>query len=363
MAGYSVRSLAELSTQARGFFTQTIPGAIASVWANTFTVVGKVIALLNFEHELRRRWLFQQMFASTADDTWLERHAFELGLTRQPAAKAFGHVAFVTIAGTVIPSGIVLTRADGATFRTISGATATGPSTDLPVEAVEPGVLGNSDVGAVLTRDPTLILPGFAATGVVDGDKLSGGADREKLEALRARVLARKRQIPNGGSAADYMEWVREALPTVKDVYVDSFANDQRSVWVLFTVTDQPNGVPSTAQLTTVQAYVDDLMRRPITARVFVVAPSVQEVSVTIRSLNPDTPDTRAAIEAELEALFEDRAEPGRPSGAFSFSRSWINEAVSRATGEDRHVLALPATDLVFTAGNMPVLGSIFYTD
>ena len=359
---YSIRSLTDLSNEARGFFTQTIPGAIASVWANTFTVIGKVIALVNFEHELRRRWLFAQLFASTADDLWLQRHGFELGLTRIPASGAYGTVTLAATPGTVVPGGLTFARGDGATYTTISGGVASGNSISLTIEADLAGAAFNVAAGETLTLDAASVVAGLSSTATVEAPGLTGGADIEPIETFRARVLARKRKPPQGGSAPDYEEWAREALSTVLAVYVDSFVNDVRSVWLQFTVSDQPNGIPTPGQVAIVQAYVDDPVRRPVTARVFVSAPIPSPVAILIGGLAPDTPDIRAAVAAELAALFTDRARPSKPSSFFVLSYSWLDEAISRATGEDSHRLVTPAGDLTFDPGVMPVLGTVSYT-
>ena len=373
MAGYNIRSLNELSAQARQFFTQSIDGAIASVWANTFTVISKVLALLDFEHEMRRAWLFKQVFASTADELWLTRHGFELGMTRAPGVPAFGQVSLSAPTGVRVPAGLSFTRGDGATYTSLTPATGRAGSVTLYVEADLAGATGNAPAGTTLALSPDSPVPdgvGDTAT-VLDDPKmsgLSGGIDAEGLERFRARVLARKRNPPHGGSASDYAMWLREAIPNAAGVWVDSFSNDTRSVWVAFTVDDGSGAgtarLPTPGEIATAQSVLDDPIRRPVTARVFVVGLVPIPVPLLIAGLFPDTPDIRAAIAAEVAAVFADRAEPGKPTlGPFTLSRSWLDEAVSRATGEDRHRLPTPPDDLVFLAGQMPVLGPIAYTD
>ncbi|MGU3539971.1 baseplate J/gp47 family protein [Methylobacterium sp. A54F] len=362
MAGYSIRPLAELGREARAFFTQSIPGAVASVWANSFVVIGKVLALLNFEHELRRRWLYQQMFASTAAREWLIRHGFEVGLTIDPPARAMGTITLAAAQYTVVPSGLQFTRADGVTYTTIAGATATTNSVSLPVQADAAGLIGNCEAG----EDLSLVdepIEGLDTLASVDPGGLAGGADEEDLEVFRARVLARRRRAAQGGSSPDYETWAREALAQVDRVWVDSFANDQRSVWVAFTVTDRPNGIPTEGQRALVQAYISDPVRRPVTARAYAVVPTPLAVPVLIQGLTPDTIDIRTSVETELAATFADRAEPGRPDGSGLFSRSWLDEAIARATGEERHVIVAPAADIPVEPGQMPVLGAVTYTD
>ncbi|MGF3027540.1 baseplate J/gp47 family protein [Methylobacterium aquaticum] len=371
MAGYKIRSLDELGAQARQFFIQSVPGAVASVWANTFTVIGKVLALLDFEHDLRRAWLFKQIFASTADEMWLVRHGYELGLTRAPGTSAFGTVSLPVPTGVRVPEGLAFVRADGATYTSLTPATGRAGSATLYVEADLAGADGNAPAGTTLTLSPDTPVPdGVGGTATVLDDPalpgIQGGIDAESLEAFRARVLARKRAPPHGGSASDYAMWLREAVPSAAGVWVDSFSNDTRSVWVAFTVDDGSgtSRIPTPGEIAVAQAYLDDPLRRPVTARVFVVGLLAIPVPLTIAGLAPDRPEVREAVAAEVGAVFADRAEPGKPTlGPFTLSRSWLDESVSRATGEDRHRLLLPAGDIVFGAGEYPEMGAISYTD
>lgn len=365
MAGYKIRPLAELSQQARGFFTQSVTGAIASVWANTFTVFAKVLGLLNFEHEQRRAFLYDQIFASRAGKVWLLRHGFELGLQPFPALSALGTATADATPGLTIPAGLRYARADGAVYAVAAEEAAVGNSLTLTLEADAPGGLGNCAAGTVLTLlDPDDAPAGLGRVAVVDGGGLGGGADEEKLEPFRARVLRRKRNPPQGGARPDWETWVGEALGSVvQAVFVDSFSNETRAVWVAFTVGDQPNGIPTDAQVALVQAYINDPVRRPVTARAYAIKLALLPIPVAIQGLAPDTADVRASVEAELAAEFLDRAGPGLPSQPATLSRSWLGEAVSRAVGESRHVIALPVADVVVAAGYLPVLGPVTYSD
>src|SRR5579872_6549867 len=112
---YPTRTLAQLATAAWGFFTETIPGAMVRLWPNTFRVIGKVLALIDFENELRRQWLAKQLFASTATDpAWLARHGWELGLVPDPATAATGSATVSCTPALLIPAGLQFERADGA---------------------------------------------------------------------------------------------------------------------------------------------------------------------------------------------------------------------------------------------------------
>ena len=358
--GYSIRTLATLGQQARLFFTQAVPGALVSLWANTFTVLGKVLALLDFEHELRRQWLFRQLFASTADVVWLTRHGFELGIVPDAGTAASGTVTS-PCSGLVepIPAGTQFKRADGATYSTIAATPApTGATVDLILQADAVGAAYDVDPGNTLALVIASGVPfQLGAQATVDAAGLTGGVDAEDIETFRARVLYRKRNPPQGGSIPDYVEWTGQALASVRNVYVDSFANDSRSVWVCFTVSDQPNGIPTPAQVATVQAYVDDPVRRPVTARVFATAPTSVDVPIMIRNFAPDTPDTRAAVAAEIAALQLDEIEPSTPSTPFTLYLEIIEAAINRATGVKAFTLVSPPADIAYSiGGQFPVL-------
>lgn len=364
MAGYVVRSLAQLASEARSALAQAVQGTASRLLPNVWRVEGKVLALLGFEHEQRRAFLYDQIFASTAGERWLARHGFELGLAPAPAASAIGIVIVAATPGTVVPAGLRFGRGDGAIYTTLAAETATGTTVALTVEADLAGAAGNADPGIRLTlADPDEALEGLDTEAVVGPEGLAGGGDPEALESFRARVLARKRRPPQGGAAPDYETWTREALLQVDRVWVDSFNNDARSVWVAFTVTDQPDGIPTPGQVAVVQNYINDAVRRPVTARAYAVAPARLPVPVTIRGLTPDTLDVRQSVDEEVNATFADLAEPGRPSGATVFSRSWLTEAVARAVGEDRHEILSPVNDIEVPPGFIPVWGGIAYTD
>lgn len=364
--GYEIRTLATLATQARQFFTQSIPGALVRIWANTFTVLGKVLALLDFEHELRRRWLFKQVFASTADQLWLTRHGFELGLAPDPGNFAVGSITVAVTAGDVVPLGTSWARGDGVTYSTLVAVVATGTSADLPLQCDQVGAIGDMAAGDTLTvvlTDNVPISLDLNPTGTVDAAGLTGGTDAEDVETFRARVLYRKRNPPQGGSAPDYEEWVGKALSTAKSVYVDSFQNDSRSVWVCFTVTDQPSGVPTSGQVAIVEAYVSDPVRRPVTARVFSTGPTAIAAPIAVTHFYPDTDDTRGAVLAELAALQADEIQPATPSAPFVLYREAIDAAIKRAAGVVHFTLVTPATDTTYsTPGQMPVLGVPAYS-
>lgn len=363
MAGYSPRSLGELSTEARGYFA-AVDGAVVNVWPNNFTITAKVLALLSREHEDRRAVLYRQIFRASADEAWLERHGYEDGLPREPGLPARGQLRVTAPSGTVIPDGLIFRRSDGALYTSLGAVTATAGGATLPIEADEPGTFANIPAGGTLTLSTDSVAPSsMSRTGTVLAGGLSGGTDEEGIEAYRQRLLAARRKPRSGGNGADYRAWAMSALApgVVRDVFAERFGADS-AIWLQFTVSDQANGVPSPAQVAAVQARIDNPLCKPLAARVSVSAPAPVAVAIDIVGLAPDTPEARAAIATELAAHFADNAEPGRPSGAYRLDRDGLRDAIRRAIGKATFTLAAPVADLSFLAGTMPVLGPITHS-
>ncbi|WP_457091404.1 baseplate J/gp47 family protein [Microvirga sp. P5_D2] len=360
---FVVPKLSDLSQRVRLIIAEATEGAITDLWPNLNVILAKILALVGKEWHLRVKFLYRQLFASTADEVWLVRHGFELGITRIPAKVATGFALVDVPVGTVVPYGVTFRRADGALFRTRTSGVGTGVGTSLEFEAVVAGALGNTDAGQTLNLVDTGVVTGLGDAATVSVGGFGGGANVEPIETLRQRILDRKRNPPQGGSGPDWVRWTKESSGAISRVFVDSFIGDSREVWISFLRSDRPNGIPTPSDVAAVQAYLSDPIRRPVTARVSVVAPIPQPVAIHIAGLSPNTPAIRAAIEAELAAMFVDLSAPAMPSAYFTLSRSWISEAISRATGERRHVLITPATDLTYpAAANMPVLGPISYS-
>ena len=352
------RTIAAISASIRGDMRRELPGTDALVWPNTLSVFSKVVAMANHLIEQRAAWIYRQIFASTADRQHLERHAFEFGLARKPASRASGVVLTTGTPGAVYAAGLAFSSGADI-YRTILPATAAeNGDIFLTVRSEKSGAATNRDVGETLTLIDVALAPSLGTTATVTTGGIGGGADVESDDELRARVLDRKRRPPQGGATSDYEQFAL-AVPGVVKAWAWSFANGPGTVGVWFLFAGRPNLVPTQQDALTVQAAIE--ARRMVRASLSVAAPIPSPVDVTISGLSRDTVDARAAIEASLREMLYDRGKPGVAAEAFVLSRSWIAEAISHAIGEDRHVLASPLVDVVFTGGEYPVLGTVTY--
>lgn len=183
---------------------------------------------------------------------------------------------------------------------------------------------------------------------------LSGGADVETDDALRARLLARIQQPPHGGASYDYTAWALE-VPGVTRAWVYPAELGLGTVTLRFVRDNDGTGtaiIPDAGEVAAVQAYID--ARRPVTAQLTVVAPAAVPLNFTIQGLVPATLTVQAAVQAELADLLLREAVPG---GIILLSH--IRAAISAAAGETDYVLTAPLSNVTNSTGNMSTMGSI----
>lgn len=297
-------------------------------------------------------YIARQALPDTADDEDLVRWSqIWLSTGRKAATYATG-IRAVQVSGTagkVLDQGSKLVRSDGQQYVTTESITL-GTTTGLvSVRALTAGDSANTSAGIALS----LFQPvdGFQSGALVVSPGITGGVDEESIEELRSRVLKRIKQPPQGGSEADYETWALEVAGVTR-AWVRPRLMGPGTVVVLVADDNADTApIPSDATVAAAQLHIESV--RPVTAEVFVAAPSVLAVPVTV-AISPDTTATRAAVVAELEDLFLREAEPG---GAIKLSK--IREAVSIASGIEDSRVDSPITNPQGTAGQIPVLGTI----
>lgn len=355
---FNILSPHEISVRLRGALRRYLPGTDALIWPNNLTAIVKTAAAGLHDVHLRGAWLYDQIFTRTADGAHVERHGADLGIYRRTQSRAMGRVTLSGYADTIYPAGIGFSFG-GRLYRSVSDARSNlaGVMT-LIIQSDDYGVITNIAAGESLERLDPGLFPNLDLAAIVTDGGIGGGADDESDESLRARILDRKRRPPQGGAISDYEQFAL-AIPGVKKAWAFPFDDAPGTVGVWFTFTGRTNGIPESGDVAAVQDALD--ARRLIRAGLSVAAPIAQPLDVVISGLSGDTLKTRASIEAGIRSMLEDRARPGVASSAFVLSRSWVSEAVSLALGEERHVLVTPASDIVYTGGTMPVLGTVTY--
>nr|WP_314074895.1 baseplate J/gp47 family protein [uncultured Roseococcus sp.] len=345
-------TLDTLRRDARSAFEAHLPGADAALRFSVLKVVSDVVAgqtHLTFGY---LDWIARQVIPDTAQADFLDRWAGLHGIPRRPATRAAGLVSLTGIEGAVLPQGSRLTRPDGTGYITTAPATlgSLGTAT-VSVEAEAGGEAGNAGPNVALTLSVAIV--GLSGTALVGADGLSGGKFAESDDSLRARLVARLSSPPQGGAKRDYEAWAL-TVPGVSRAWVYPRNRGNGTVDVAFVMDARTNIIPLVADVAAVQAAIDPL--RPVTADCIVFAPVAVPLNVTISGLSPDTLAVRAAIRVELDDQLRRDAEPGG-----TIHRSRLIEAVSRASGENYHVMSAPVGDVVHAAGHIAVLGTVAF--
>ena len=306
-------------------------------------------------------WLARQLLPDTAEQEWLDRHA-HMWLTnadgttgRKLATLAAGQVALTGQTWVPAPAGIRLRSDTQIEYETTVQVFLApgGAQTIATARALDPGAAGDLAPGATLS----VVSPPDGVDATASVISMDGGVNDETTDQLRVRVLLRIRQPPMGGAAIDYEHWAL-AVAGVTRAWTSALERGMGTVTVRIMMDDlraSEQGFPRQTDLDRVADYLDQV--RPVAMKdIFVVAPIRQAVDVQIRLLNPDTTSVRVAIADSLNAMINERAEPGATIFA-----AWKNYAIMSAPGVISYSLANSQDDIMPSPGHMAVLGNIFY--
>jgi uncharacterized phage protein gp47/JayE len=216
--GFLRPRLSELVSAAQADIDGGLPGADSRLRRSALSVLAHMAAGLAHGLHGALAYVARQVIVDRADTAHLDRWGASYGLARTPGARASGIVTLTGTSGYVVPAGTVFTRPDDkAEFSTLASATLVDGTATVAVQAKLAGIAGNAAAGTILSA--TQGLPSAAGSIVVGAGGLAGGADRERDEPYRARLLDRLRRPPHGGSANDYVQWALE-LPGVTRAWV-----------------------------------------------------------------------------------------------------------------------------------------------
>jgi len=296
-------------------------------------------------------FLGDQIIPDRATDDFMKRWAAFWGVFPKTPTKAAGIVQVSGVPLSPVPLGTIWDRADGVQFiSTSAGTIGVSPATALiPVEAVEPGIDGNTDAATELELSAPVA--GIFGPAVVQDPGIYNGTDVETNASLLARLLLRVQTMPTGGGPGDYVYWAMTQATTTR-AWEYPRGLGAGTVLVRFMTDDATaDGIPSAGAVTSMQTLLESYA--PIDTVVTALAPIASPMNPSI-SITPDTAAIRAAVEAELLDLLRRRSSPGG-----SILLSQIDESISRAAGEEDHTLVSPTADIVEATGYITTLGTI----
>ena len=268
---------------------------VDSDWWIRSRVVGGTMAGLYSD----QRKIADDAFPQSARHEALEKHLdLYFGSGFLAAQQAEGDVSVTGTPSTTVPLGTqFLYDPNGNVYQSTAAVTLVGTTGSVPVKSVSAGQNQNLAVGAFLTISSPPI--GINSTAQVRSPGLTDGRDDETDDEASARILARVRTPPAGGTVSDYDAFARAASPSVTDVNVVRYIFGLGTVGVVITagttnIDDAvTNGdpvirVPSPALVTTVQSYIDAV--KPLTdcAHVLPAIEVPQDVTFRVKYLEGD---------------------------------------------------------------------------
>jgi uncharacterized phage protein gp47/JayE len=381
-------TLSDLRSQVAADISSGVPGADGLLRFSNLGVLGTVLAGLAQLHYGYLDWIALQATPYTATDEYLEAWAALKGIIRNPATAATGTATFTGTNGAVLSSGALLARGDGYVYQTTATGTIASGTVTVPVKAILPiidpvdnptggGALGNAPSGTVLTLQSTVA--GIQSAGVVAA-AMTGGADVETDDSLRTRMLQEYQNPPQGGDLEDYIGWALD-VPGVTRAWCAPNGFGVGTV-VVYVMLDQaeagnngfpvgsngvsqhdqgPGGTPRGTIATGDQLTVADSIvnKQPVTALVYVCAPTAHTINFTISGIATAPVSVRNAIS---DAIAQVMLEQGSPIAGTSVDLSAIESAIAAISGTAGFVITSPSANIANVTGELPVLGTVTYT-
>lgn len=173
-----------------------------------------------------------------------------------------------------IPAGTRATNGNDVFFATTEYAEIKvgETSVSVPAECTVAGILGN---GFAEGEIKTLVKPYVAS--VVNTVQTYGGADEEGDDDLKDRAYNIRNSYSTAGPTGAYIYFAKAADTTISDVIVDSPEPGTVQVTVLC-----DSGIPDQALLDKVSAALQSRTIRPLTDKVVVKAPDIQNYDVNV---------------------------------------------------------------------------------
>lgn len=349
------QTLSQTVAEVQAGLASRLPGADTRLRRAVLTVLARVVGGVAYGLDAFIAYKAKQIFPMTADEEHLPRLARPWRVFQKNPEAATGYAVFPGLEGKPFPAQTLMQRADGVQYESTAEAVAEDGEALVPVRAVKAGKDGNAAAGTTLT----LVQPveGFDFSGTVAELGISAGVDIEDIENFRGRLITRWQEPPQGGAVTDWKAWALE-VPGVTRAWAYARWMGLGTVGVLFTTDDADSPIPDATMVQRVQAYLTDPNLKPITADVYVTAPTPKVNDIVIAGLDPATEAVKAAIRAELADLYRREGEPAR-----MLPVSHIREAISTAAGEYDHELVTPLSNIYPAKHELPLLGDVHFMD
>lgn len=307
-------------------------------------------------------WAYRQIFAATADEDALLARGEQYGLAPSPAVAAVLTASATGTTGVTIPAGTLWYAGSLVYSQTADVEIAAGVAT-VEIEALTAGDAGNLSNGETVTL--TTPLAGVDSEATI-ASTVTTGEDEESLESFRAQVQEREARKPQGGAAADYVQWALE-VPGIVKAFAHRITPGYATVYPLVALTGVlGERIPDASKRAEVLAYLSDLHRKPLQSTPVVEEMSEVEFDITVTDLSPDTAALRQTIEDAITAYlltryprqYPDETAPTDVVSAAALSGVAVDAGMESGT-LTMEVSGVPLTTRTLAAGELAIFGSI----
>lgn len=352
----NTETIDSISEKVRGYFNANMTGVDAFLPQTFLYVAAKVFALAIYPLYFILNYVARQAFATTADAEYLELHGSERGISRIPAAAASGSVQVISVAGTSITQGTVLSRADGIQYEFSASIVTTGDDL-IAIEALNVGSEGNALANTEMTLD---VSDTDIASIVVSDNGIVGGREIETDDQLRSRILFSKRNFSLTGTA-NYFAVILQGAVSATRVFFDDpkDGSGQFSIYFMMDDSDNLNGIPTAGDVALAQAAIDGQSGYYVGTTPIVLAPDVQEINVSITVYSAISQAVQDAITLEIQDVIQENGKLSTATEPSVFFKEDIDAAVSRGLGNNGFEVVLPSANIAIEQGKIPIAGTI----
>jgi len=214
----------------------------------------------------------QIIFPGTDSGEYLDLHAAQIGMTRQPGTKATVTVTFTGTDGTEIPQKTAVCTESGLRFLTEEDAVLSGGAASVLAEAEETGATYNVSAGSI----DQLAVNLAGVTGVTNSSAGEGGTDPESDADLYARYHERMAAPIASGNANHYVMWAKEVAGVAHAACLPLW-NGNGTVKVVLGGSDR--GPVGDSVVSACQAHLEE--QAPIGATVTAASVTTKQIQMT----------------------------------------------------------------------------------
>lgn len=328
-----------------------------------FRVLSKVLGgILHLAYRFGL-WIYKQILTITMDEEALLNRCREYGITRTAATTWAGTATATGDDDTVIPVGFLF-QINGQVYSVTTEATISG-STTISLESLETGEDIGLDNGTILKA--VTPLAGLDAEATV-ASTTQTAEDEETIDALRARLLFRQQNQPQGGAAPDYVVWALE-ISGIGEAYAfrPTAGSPNVNVYPLLSVTDPADRIPGATKLTEVEDYISHDSRKPFGAVPSALAFDELDFDVDIADLSPNTTAIKTAIESAIETYlyarrpkqYEDEVNPKSVISAAAITKVAFDAGADICTVDLKNAGGSSITDYELEDDELAVLRTL----